>query len=73
MRARVGNIGNGLSEKGWREKIVMGGGKKNETVGRTVPAYVCVCVRLQVKERGWKEGRKERNRSTGFLTGRRTR
>lgn len=59
MRARVGNIGNGLSEKGWREKIVMGGGKKNETVGRTVPAYVCVCVRLQVKEGGRKEGRRE--------------
>lgn len=64
MRARVGNIGNGLSEKGWREKIVMGGGKKNETVGRTVPA--CVCVRLQVKERGWKEGRKERIVSRDF-------
>lgn len=70
MRARVGNIGNGLSEKGWREKIVMGGGKKNETVGRTVPACVCAFA----SEGEGVEGRKEgENRFTGFLTGRRTR
>lgn len=47
------------------------GRREEKRNGRTVPA--CVCVRLQVKERGRKEGRKERNRFTGFLTGRRTR
>lgn len=61
MRARVGNIGNGLSEKGWREKIVMGGGKKNETVGRTVPACVYVCAFTSEGE--GVEGRKEGEKS----------
>lgn len=42
-------------EKGWKEKIVMEGGRKTKLSN---------CF-----ERGRKEGRNERNRFMGFLTG----